>query len=381
MARLGTFAGNVKPNGFLDTAIAGAVFECCNLKGAGSLRALEVKYSGQLWPNGEFGASRVREALFPSLCESHAETAETQFNRLGIKAHGVMAVLKFRNKLEAVLHPGSSIRSKSRNRAKRGSKGITSHGRKMVRNAGFILEREYDRALLSFGTVTVPRVSAVEALQIARNWSEITRRFLDHLTQGLQRRKLPTQRICVTEVQEQRSASAGYPVLHLHFCFVGRMKRGSAWQVNHEMVRNWWKLAIAPYVAPDTDFTATENVVRVRKSVAGYLGKYMSKGSKTIAAIAAAGQLEYLPSAWFNCSKTLRRMINAERHIGLNVGEWLRWVVESNIDGIVLYSRPVMVDRADGSQIQVGWFGRISQQGVAMWKAWVKIGSTPDLAA
>lgn len=325
------------------------------------MRAIAPKWTGRLWPNGEFGVSRVREAPFLSLCESHRETAESQFNRVGIKAHGILAVLEFRGKLETVMHPGLSIRAKSRNYAKRGSKGITSYGQKMVRNCGLILERRYKRQLLSFGTLTVPLLPAESAHAVTANWPEIVRRFQDNLMQKQQRLGLPTWRVCVTEIQEERFETYGDPVLHLHLCFVARNSQRSAWQIDHSDLRNWWRLALKPYVPPDTDFTACENLVGVEKSVAGYLGKYMSKGSKAAKVLKEKGVVDWHPSAWWNASKALRKAVLSQVVSGEQVGYLLNWLCENPIAEWIVRSHQIIITSKTGVKFGVGWGGRVSE--------------------
>lgn len=323
------------------------------------MRAITPKYTGKIWPNGRFGVSRVRETPFLSHGETHHETEESQFNSAAVVAHGAEATLKFRGKWESVVDAGLSNVPISHKRAKRGTRGITRHGRNLIENAGLIMERIHGVRRLSFGTVTVPNVSAEVAKSIALNWSEIVRKFVQSLRRGLLSKGLQPAIFGVTEIQEKRFSQTGIPALHLHFVFVGRRKRKSSWLVNRKNVRRWWKAALKPYVPSNTDFSACENVVAVKKSASSYLGKYMSKGSQSADNVIRECGQDWLPSAWYTITDSLRQYVLRSVLRGESVGGLLNWLCHNVMVGAFKWLMPVMIKRADGTEYSIGFAGRL----------------------
>lgn len=328
------------------------------------IQAVSPRFTGRIWPTGRFGVSRVRETPILSPAQSHRETDESQFNALAIKAHGAEAVLRFREKWEEVAHPDLSNVPKSPIAAKRGLKGITRHGRNLISSAAVIQERNYDRKLLSFGTVTLPGADAAELKLCSQNWSVVVKQFVKNLTRGLLRAGLPPQVFGVTEVQMRRFERYGVPALHLHFVFVGRSSKRSAWLVKANDIRGWWKQAIQRYFSPGTDYSSVENVQGIRKSVSAYLGKYMSKGAAAIAKVVEAGFADWMPSAWFTISHELRREVLHNVMRGEEVGNFLNWLCHNVVKDWVLWVAPISIERPDGSVYGVGYAGTLSAQGL-----------------
>lgn len=323
------------------------------------MKAVTPKYTGRVWPNGRFGVSRVREAPFLSLSQSHHQTDESRFNSAAIAAHGAEATLKFRGKWEDVMNAGLSNVPICHKRSKRGTHGITRHGRNLIENAGLIMERKYSIRQLTFATVTLPTVQPVVAEKIAGQWSQIVRRFVQSLRRGLQSKALPSEVFGVTEIQEKRFARTGIPALHLHLVFVGRKKRKSSWLVNRKNIRRWWKQALKNYVPADTDFTATENVVAVRKSAASYLGKYMSKGSQSADNVIRECGQQWLPSSWYTITDSLRKEVLASVLRGESVGELLNWMCHNVMVGMFKWLMPIFIKRADETEYAIGFAGRL----------------------
>lgn len=328
------------------------------------MQAVEPKFSGRIWPTGKFGVSRVRETPFLSLCESHRETAETQWCSARLRVHGAEAVLKHEGKWATVQHAGLSNVSKSPTRKKRGWGGISRHGRNMVSSAAVILERNYDKRLLSFGTVTLPHAESAALLDLSREWSGVLKQFAKNLSRSLLRRGLPVTLFGVTEIQTKRFERTGIPALHFHFCFVGRMSKRSAWLVDHNEVRRIWIQCIKKYFPEDTCYAKTENVQGIQKSIGAYLGKYMSKGAAQIQEILDKGLEDWLPSSWWMMNFDLRREVLSNVIGGEQAGNFLQWICNNVIAGWIRWFQPVFVKRSDGSQYAVGYAGTLTPQGL-----------------
>lgn len=263
------------------------------------------------------------------------------------------------------MHTDLSNVSKSPTSQKRGHKGITRHGRNMISSAAVILERNYGRHLLSFATLTLPAAESHQLRAIAENWSAVLKQFAKNLSRSLLRQGLPVTLFGVTEIQMKRFARHGDPALHFHFVYVGRNSRKSAWLVDCKEVRRIWIQCIKQYFSSETRFDSTENVQGIKKSVAGYLGKYMSKGISQIQEVIDAGFEDWLPSAWWLMNFDLRREVKNNIVSGKEVGSFLNWLCHNVMAGWIRWFAPVMIKRSDGTEYSVGFGGSFTAQGMA----------------
>lgn len=261
--------------------------------------------------------------------------------------------------------------SEARQKIRRGLKGITLHGQRMVRNAAFLMQKAWGGHQLSFLTCTLPG-GAFETTQAAESWSEIVRKFLSTLRRDLQQAGLPGHIASVTEIQPKRAAREGGCPLHLHLVFRGALK-DYQWCLRPGRLQLLWSRAVLNTVPAfrGLDFAASCNVQRVKKSAAGYLGKYMSKGQDDIRASIEAneGCLDHLPHHWYNVSSEARELVAKNtvygEHVGDRIDKWLAW--SDTLDSPFLYKRSVVLYAMDGQPltsfvvgtIQPHWRGRL----------------------
>lgn len=256
-------------------------------------------------------------------------------------------------------------------RAKRGESGITSHGKKLVRNGCKTLQDTAGRQNLTFWTVTLPNVSKRDAETIAENWANIVRVLMQRLGRMLRKAGLPAISVGVTEVQAKRFASSGVLCLHLHVVFQGR-HRFRSWAYSPEDFDRCWKEVLAPYLELTQDeyeWSASSNVQRVKRSAEGYLGKYMSKGKEDCRLYREAGYTGVFPSSWYTISNSLRRaVLRAKVSIFQELGEWLRECVYRCPDDVFEYVREIKIDITNGwhppmekMEKVIGWCGRLKQ--------------------
>lgn len=322
------------------------------------------QFCSKVWPNGEFGLSCSRKieigsSEIPPRSARQVEDAEWMLNAL--KVHGAEAVLSYLgfDPFESTPLPISHRRKK------RGLRGITSHGKRLVRNAAFILESENPISNLTFATFTLPNVSRRESITISRHWAEVVRVFLQKLKRLLQSRGLPGEIVGVTEVQSERTFRDGILGLHLHLVFVGRLSK-KTWSVRPVEFKEAWKSVVSGYLssgAESYDWRACENIVRVKYSVEQYLGKYLSKGVDTLPAVAAEFGEDFLPSAWYSCSAALRERVL--RSVKTLSDDAVRRLIDSCCDaGSVkfVYRRPVQLESDGGKPVTIGWFGKIRRE-------------------
>lgn len=325
---------------------------------------IPVKFSGRIWLNGEFGVSRQREALFSTKiendyhCPIHREVMRSLVDSWGVSAV-LDWVLSGKGSEGAIALGSSNVPKPHKSKKRRGEGGITPLGRKMLRNAATLLERERGKHQLSFLTLTVPGCTGEEYEGLVAEWSEVTRKALQNLRRRLIAKGLVGELLSCTEIQEKRSQSGGLPALHLHVVFHGKIPKSSSWAVTPKWVRKMWKSILTPYMPSVTDWSAVENLKRVQKSASAYLGKYMSKGVSAVGAMIAAGKAHLLPSAWWNCTFSLRRRVRSLMLEGYAIGQKLINLIDAGKAHWFVYLHPIKLPLATGGEYTVGWSGRL----------------------
>ena len=142
--------------------------------------ARSIGPTGRIWPNGEFGYVFAPDTRVEEIFTEYWESSESA-------------------------HHLDSSRLPNSHRARRGLKGISKSGARMVRNAAALME-DYWKGDLSFLTLTLPGVDQEELKGHARDWARITKVFYQRLKRLLERRGLPSFYVGVSEVQPTRAA-------------------------------------------------------------------------------------------------------------------------------------------------------------------------------
>lgn len=332
-------------------------------------------WTARIWEDGSFSLGYVPYTV--AECEAEdppSGYSEFQENLIagGVIGFGILGQLERMKdnpepyaKKQSVVPFGSSIAPNSHSdRSRRGRVGISTHGKKLVRNAALRLEREVGKNQLTFLTLTIPGIQQQGALEICRNWAEIVRVFQQKLKRMLQSHGLPGEMVGVTEVQEKRFKETNVPALHLHILFQGR-RSYEKWALTPREIREAWKDVIHPYL-PLTNgefyWQAMENVQRVKHSASGYLGKYMSKGSEVVNALHEVIPDIVLPTCWYLCSNVLRRKVRAKitYFTSKTFAPFETMLTSDSICSDVLWLRPVDLDIGNGRVIRVGYIGRLS---------------------
>ncbi len=250
-------------------------------------------------------------------------------------------------------------------RSPRGQKGITRHGARMVRNAAFLMQERYGRQHLGFYTFTLPPVNESAEYNAGREWAEICRIFFQSVGRLLRAAGLPGSFVACSEIQMERYKERGGLPLHLHMVTVGRLPF-KTWAIHSNQWRELWRRAIVAR-CPDysgASFAASVDTVMVKKSVSGYLGKYMSKGVVALGAVLAddPGLAEFLPSTWWHASIRLRRAVGARISGGVATATKLLKDIRSN-DSRIEFSKEVKVEMTAGNVVTVAVVGCLSPEG------------------
>lgn len=328
--------------------------------------------SGRIYPNGQFGIGVIRRFKSEFIREKDPDRIKTwEENRIDV--HGVFPCLQFVERanldesglpmvshtLEEVAAIDSSLESKSHS-PKRGLNGITGHGKNLVRNAAALMEQKYGTKRLTFLTLTLPELGREAWQEVGSDWARIVKVITQWISRRLQSVGLPGHVVSVTELQGKRFTRYGVPGYHLHAVFVGKHTIGR-WAITPTEIRAAWKRAITATVGEITDtvsWSSCENMQAVRHSAAGYLGKYMSKGSEQVGAVAQLHGSDCLPSTWYNCTSVLRLAVkrSAQRLSDEECRDVLR--IAGVEDGSGGFLRAVCLSH-DGHETVVGWFGRL----------------------
>lgn len=246
-----------------------------------------------------------------------------------------------------------------------GKNGITTLGARRVRNAAFLLERDYGRSRCVFATCTVPSLPIEQMRCLHEGWHKVVDAYRRKLTRLLKENGLSCESVTVVEVQEKRYQRTGIPVLHIHTVFCGKDRSGK-WILSPEAHDEMWRTSLAVVVGDAIpEVSSACNLQRVKKSAEGYLGKYMTKGSKLIRALVRDGFEGWLPKQWFACSRSLTRRINDEtRDIG-EFAEWLNDVAEEEGRDIWLWHRNIRIELPSGDKITIARYGKLSIRQIA----------------
>lgn len=276
--------------------------------------------------------------------------------------------------VESVSHMGLSIdpilnlpdTGDFRARAVKGLAGITSYGRRMIRNGCFLLERRYCKEQLSFLTMTLPSFSIEDGRVVQGSWSQVMQSFKNSFAKQAKKQGLPLDYVYCIEIQPLRSRSAGWPVLHVHMVFVGRNSKHGAWRIKTWEIDAMWKKALEGALGRTVEVKSACNVQEVKKSAEGYMSKYLSKGAPRLNEWREAGLEDFFPSHWWGMSTHLRAFVRGQTYYGEAVGLELEAI--AGRDDMTVYSRTITVEFA-GASITVGRYGRLTEAAHALLKS------------
>jgi hypothetical protein len=202
----------------------------------------------------------------------------------------------------------------------------------MVRNGAFLLEQQYDRRNLAFGTVTMPAIPQELRAEVLTYWPEAVRQFQQWLKRRLERADLLPWIVGVSEVQSKRAKHEGWAPPHFHWAMPARhpFQPGStpvkgSWAITPGQIRaQWrqiWERHLVPLGLPNNLYWGScESLQQVKKSVARYLSKYLSKGNFVTSPDEDARRI--LPG-WWHMTMDLKEAIWQGTQKGTDLAELL----------------------------------------------------------
>lgn len=351
-------------------------------------RLNKCPYSGRLWPNGEFGLGKRkltegygRAPVAVAGCPS-ADDREYQAWMLS----GAGDFNLSRKEALRILHPGfdavvlgvagvapamglSDVPNshKGSERRKRGSLGITSHQRRMLRNGAYLLQCAVSKFRMAMLTLTVPDLSPEGWRQYAESWPEVVRQFTQELSRALGRANLRKWIVGCTELQEERLLeSGGYP-LHLHLLF--HCRRGKNYAYRPEFFRDMWRRILVRFVPElvSESFCAACRVESIKKDAGKYISKYASKGvSGTVLEGVSDGY--QCPGSWAHLTGGLKKCILKQVRMfsPSQVKELARWIRKS--PHRFVYLGETSIQTPVGERV-VAYYGELERDAVAVLRS------------
>lgn len=241
-------------------------------------------------------------------------------------------------------------------RAARGSTGITAHGRRKVRCGIGLMEFRVGTRNMSMYTGTFPTMTVEEWQSVCCGWSKGLDAFLRGVAYHLKKAGLRPDFVGCVELQTQRLENHGEIGVHLHVVFQGRKSSRHAWAITpkkiHEIWRNTWEKH-----APSAQHWCVGNKLeRIARSAAAYLGKYLSKGCSAANKARDVLALERIVPCWFVCSRYISRWVEKATCKGQHVGEFLKLLLDEDSPDIV-YKDIICIELKDGRVVPMVGFG------------------------
>jgi hypothetical protein len=269
----------------------------------------------------------------------------------------------------------------SQPKKKYGLKGITSYGKRILRNAGHIMDEKYAgifNAYPQMGTLTLPSVSDERFRLIAVNWHHIVRRFFQQCKRKYNCAGKVFDYAACTEVQPKRWEERREVGLHLHFLFVAQ-KGKLGWILPDNYVRDLWRAIIVSIIGEE-DIPGTLQYERTQVSVSGsaYIAKYASKGAEFIQEIAKEKGEDFIVSQWWTASQGLKKQIKRFTiHSRSTQAELLLYLCKANVSCYIRYCREAILEVktsdltsacADGYKILLGFGGMLTDEGKCLFR-------------
>ena len=255
---------------------------------------------------------------------------------------------------------GLSDAPNSHKAAARGAKGLTAHGRRMLRNGCYLLEKRAGKDRVAMVTATIPACAPEVEKKISGEWAEIVRTFTQALSRKLKAAHgCPWVLGCV-EIQEKRLEKQGGMPLHLHCVF--QSKVGRQYIVSKSDALELWKRAVCARVplAENLYWGASTRIEKVKKSVTAYMCKYMSKGiNQNVLVSVQEGYT--LPSSWWFAVGGVKHEIKKQSVVSTGVLASYLWEMAITSMDSFRWIFPVYIKLGD-MEYHVGFTGELSRE-------------------
>ncbi len=212
----------------------------------------------------------------------------------------------------------------------KGEDGIKPKQGDSIRASCLVLERKFTKNRLAMLTITIPPLGTSLNRYLCSVWGEFSRKFLQELKRGLIRGGATGSELdycSISEIQEKRSRRLGEIYLHLHILYVAKNASMQYYTTPDNMrevlsrllgnVRDEWQAlnppggTSVPTPLPPIDTRAAIDMSMIRSSAIAYMGKYLSKGAKSLKEFKDAGLSCLFPRHWWSRAHHLARLCHA----------------------------------------------------------------------
>ena len=332
--------------------------------------------SGRLWPNGEFtlgysfdGEESVEVEDWAWTGGAGGLSSDELDERLEC-LHGWLDCVNRVNEVDSALAlqiltlSNGSIPHKTLDRAQKGLKGLSGYGTKMIRSGCYLLEERLGKEDCVMITLTVPTLDRTGRRRLAEQWGTVTNRLLQYLSRALGRSGRSPAIVGCVEIQTSRLAKFQQGYLHLHLVCPAHSNTGGQWAIDALDLRTWWGECLERFSGSSLPHSPRVETAIVKKSVEGYLGKYLSKGSgDDLAAFIEDLGEDAVPSQWWFATSAMKSAIKRGTATGRNCGALLdsmiNHLLEQGTGEGFEYIRHVDCD-LNGLPVTVGYVGRLS---------------------
>jgi len=330
------------------------------------LNVIMTQYSCKVYPNGEFtiGACPRRLEHSDIAVSRDRYSQDEQWMTKALRSHGIEALLQAFPEGDGLSLSSVPIPP---TRKHKGLKGMSSYGRRMIRNTCWLLEKEHGRGRVGFGTLTLPELSEEDYRNVCENWPKLIKNFVKWVKRRLTARSVTPIVGYVTEIQSKRYEKTGRAYPHLHFVYPCRPHASYKWYLSASEIRVAWERQVSAFLSQQYAFNASVNCVVIKKSVGAYLAKYLTKGGDGIQKWLSDGLPEAVISHWWGVTKPARDRIRAGTLRANELAEWL-WGAVSYLreSGAIIYLTWVYIPTRLQGERCVGACGLLHEEIVKM---------------
>lgn len=324
------------------------------------VKPMLTEFSGRLYPNGEFTVGILHAAVKPSEILPIPDRVTDEENPHA----GLVETFGLDGAAWAV-HDGSPLGLSnvpiSATRSPKGLKGMTSNGRRMVRNGCYLLEQEFGKGRCGFATLTLPDLIFPDWAAVCHDWGKLVNNFIKRFKRKLTARGVKDYICYVTEYQVKRFEKTGRPYPHIHLCYPARPIRNYHWYITADEIRTIWAEVVQSRCLCRYDFGASVDCVVVKKSVAAYLAKYLSKGAGDIQRFVEAGLPLAALGHWWGLTGRLRKAIQKGTRSSPAIARYLwRQIPAITERGGTIWARCIYIDTHQAGPRCIGMCGCLS---------------------
>lgn len=201
---------------------------------------------------------------------------------------------------------------------KRVAAGLTKLATKNIEDGCLLLERRYPLNYLGFFTLTL----SLQTEEEIRSFNEVAatclKRFLEKMKRLYAKRNSKFLYIGVWECHPCRRGGHSTPVLHFHYISPCRSTGKKGYVASSDEIRSLWTASVRTSTGHMDASPCRVGTEVLRKSCAGYLSKYFSKGGNSGREPDTSNEGIEL-SSWYSVSRNLLHCIRA---CTLSVGQF-----------------------------------------------------------